>query len=263
MSENILKTLAEAAKIRVQDSRKIVSLNEMANLACKLDTETGFPFEKALSGEGIKFICECKRASPSKGIISEEFDYLSIAKEYEAAGASAISVLTEPTRFLGEGRYLKEISESVSIPCLRKDFIVDEYMIYEAKTLGASAVLLICAILNREDLERFIGLAHSLGMSALVEAHTASEVDMAVKAGARIIGVNNRDLKDFTVDLNNCLILKKLTPAHVLFVAESGISTRADVERLEKAGINAVLVGETLMKATDKKAKLDELRGIQ
>lgn len=263
MSENILKTLAEAAKIRVQDSRKIVSLNEMANLACKLDTETGFPFEKALSGEGIKFICECKRASPSKGIISEEFDYLSIAKEYEAAGASAISVLTEPTRFLGEGRYLKEISESVSIPCLRKDFIVDEYMIYEAKTLGASAVLLICAILNREDLERFIGLAHRLGMSALVEAHTASEVDMAVKAGARIIGVNNRDLKDFTVDLNNCLILKKLTPSHVLFVAESGISTRADVERLEKAGINAVLVGETLMKATDKKAKLDELRGIQ
>ena len=263
MSENILKTLAEAAKIRVQNSKKIVSLNEMANLACKLDADTGFPFEKALSGEGMKFICECKRASPSKGIIAQEFDYLSIAKEYEAAGASAVSVLTEPTKFLGEGRYLKEISETISLPCLRKDFIVDEYMIYEAKTLGASAVLLICAILNKEDLSRYICLAHKLGMSALVEAHTASEIDIAVKAGARIIGVNNRNLKDFTVDLNNCLILKKLTPAHILFVAESGIKTRGDVERLEKAGINAVLIGETLMRAPDKKAMIDELRGTQ
>lgn len=263
MTENILKTLAESAKIRVQNSKKVVSLNEMANLACKLDADTGFPFEKALSGEGMRFICECKRASPSKGMIAEEFDYLSIARSYEDAGASAISVLTEPTKFLGEGRYLKEISGAVSVPCLRKDFIVDEYMIYEAKTLGASAVLLICAILNKEDLARFIGLAHKLGMSALVEAHTASEIDIAVKAGARIIGVNNRDLRDFTVDLNTCLILKKLTPAHILFVAESGIKTRADVERLEKAGINAVLVGETLMRAGDKKAMLDELRGTQ
>ncbi len=263
MSENILKTLAEAAKIRVQNSKKVVARNEMANLACKMDADTGFPFEKALSAEGMGFICECKRASPSKGMIAEEFDYLGIAKAYEAAGASAISVLTEPTRFLGEGRYLKEISESVSVPCLRKDFIVDEYMIYEAKTLGASAVLLICAILNKEDLARFIGLAHKLGMSALVEAHTASEVDIAVKAGARVIGVNNRDLRDFTVDLNTSLILRKLTPSHILFVAESGIKTRANVERLEKAGVDAVLVGETLMRAEDKKTMLDELRGTR
>ncbi|AGI48414.1 Indole-3-glycerol phosphate synthase [Thermoplasmatales archaeon BRNA1] len=261
MTSNILKALADTAKIRVQNSRKLVSPMEMSHLATRMECDTGFPFEKALARDGMQFICEVKRASPSKGVIAEDFPYLDIAREYEAAGAAAISVLTEPSRFLGEGRFLKEISADVSVPCLRKDFIVDEYMIYEAKTLGASAVLLICAILNKDDLARFINIAHRLGMSALCEVRTASEIRMAVEAGARVIGVNNRDLTDFSVNLETSIILRRLVPKHILFVAESGISSREDVEALEKAGVDAVLIGETLMRSDDKKAKLAELRG--
>ena len=261
MSGNILRTLADDARIRVQNSMKVVSPSEMANLAKKMDCDTGFPFEKALKAEGMSFICECKKASPSKGIIAPEFPYLQIAREYEQAGAAAISVLTEPTKFLGEGRFLKDISENVSVPCLRKDFIVDEYMIYEAKTLGASAVLLIAALLNEEDLRRFVKIAHGLGMTAFVETRTASEIDMAVRAGARVIGVNNRDLRDFSVDIRTCLMLRQHVPSDIIFVAESGISTRKDVERLEKAGVDAVLIGETLMRAPDRKKALAELRG--
>ena len=261
MTENILRILADSARIRVQNSKKIVSFNEMANAATRMECDTGFPFEKALKGNGIQFICECKKASPSKGVIAEEFPYLDIAKEYEAAGAAAISVLTEPTQFLGEGRFLKDISESVSVPCLRKDFIVDEYMIYEAKTLGASAVLLIAALLNEEDLRRFVKITHGLGMTAFVETRTASEIDMAVRAGARVIGVNNRDLRDFSVDIRTCLMLRQHVPSDIIFVAESGISAREDVERLEKAGVDAVLIGETLMRAPDRKKALAELRG--
>ena len=261
MTENILRILADSARIRVQNSKKVVSFNEMANAATKMDCDTGFPFEKALKREGMAFICECKKASPSKGVIAEEFPYLDIAKEYEAAGAAAISVLTEPTQFLGEGRFLKDISENVSVPCLRKDFIVDEYMIYEAKTLGASAVLLICSLLNQEDLRRYINICHRLGMTAFCETRTASEIDAAVRAGARVIGVNNRDLRDFSVNLNTCIMLRKLVPDDIIFVAESGISTREDIERLEKAGVDAVLIGETLMRSPDKRKMLDELRG--
>lgn len=220
-----------------------------------------FRLEKALAGDGMHFICECKKASPSKGLIAPDFPYLAIAKEYEAAGASAISVLTEPKWFLGSDEYLKEIASNVHIPCLRKDFTVDPYMIYQAKVLGASAVLLICAILDTEKLKDYLAVADSLGLSAIVEAHDADEIGSAVCAGARIIGVNNRNLKDFTVDIHNSLRLRELAPADVIFVAESGIRTAEDVEALRSHGIHSVLIGEQLMRAKDKKAELVRLRG--
>ena len=209
----------------------------------------------------MAFICECKKASPSKGLIAPDFPYLEIAKSYEAAGASAISVLTEPGWFLGSDQYLKEIAAAVKIPCLRKDFTVDEYMIYEAKCLGAAAVLLICALLDTETLRRYIRICDTLGLSALVEAHDEAETCSAVDAGARIIGVNNRNLKDFTVDFSNSIRLRSLIPEDVIFVAESGVRTRADVELLRAHKVNAALIGETLMRAPDKRAMLDELRG--
>ena len=220
-----------------------------------------FPFEQALRGERMAFICECKKASPSKGLIAPDFPYLEIAKSYEAAGASAISVLTEPKWFLGSDQYLKEIAAAVKIPCLRKDFTVDEYMIFEAKTLGASAVLLICALLDTETLRKYIGTCDTLGLSALVEAHDETEVCSAVDAGARIIGVNNRNLKDFTVDFSNSIRLRSMIPEDVIFVAESGVRTRADVELLRAHKVDAALIGETLMRAPDRQAMLEELRG--
>lgn len=226
-----------------------------------MDANTGFPFRKALSGDEISFICEVKRASPSKGLIAPDFPYLDIARDYERAGASAISCLTEPFWFKGRDEYLAEISNAVTIPVLRKDFTVDEYMIYEAKTLGASAVLLICSILSKEQLSEYLGIAHSLGLSALVEAHDEDEVRTALSVGAGIIGVNNRDLRTFTVDINNSARLRKLVPPEILFVSESGIKTAADIEALRSNGTNAVLIGETLMRSPDKKAALDELRG--
>ena len=220
-----------------------------------------FAFEKALKTPGLSFICECKKASPSKGIISPDFPYLSIAEEYEAAGADCISVLTEPKWFLGKDEYLREIASAVRIPCLRKDFTVDEYMIYEAKLLGASAVLLICSILTEAEIRQFIGICDRLGLSALVEAHEEAEIRMALRAGARMIGVNNRNLKDFSVDTENSRRLRELVPAEVLFVSESGVKTAEDAAKLRGIGVDAVLVGETLMRAADKKAKLAELRG--
>lgn len=258
----ILDTIAEYAKERVNEAKKNLSLEEIKKQALAMNTDTGFPFEKALRGSDISFICECKKASPSKGVIAEDFPYLSIAKEYEAAGASCISVLTEPKWFLGSNKFLKEITETVSIPCIRKDFTVDEYMLYEAKLLGASAVLLICSLLPEETVKRYIEICDTLGLSALVETHDEEEIASAIRAGARIIGVNNRNLKDFTVDVHNSEHLRKLVPESVLFVAESGIRTAADIEVLRKAGVNAVLIGETLMKAENKKAMLDELRGV-
>ena len=221
-----------------------------------------FSFEKALRKNDIAFICECKKASPSKGLISPDFPYLQIAKDYEAAGADCISVLTEPKWFLGSDNYLREISQNVTLPCLRKDFTVDGYMIYEARLLGASAVLLIAAILTDEQLKDYIGICDELGLSALVEAHNEAEVYRALSAGARIIGVNNRNLKDFSVDTDNSLRLRSLIPRDVLFVSESGVKTAGDVQRLREAGADAVLIGETLMKSPDKKQKLNELRGM-
>ena len=257
----ILEEIAARTVQRVAEEKAAVPLSEMKKRAEALDANTGFPFRKALSGDEISFICEVKRASPSKGLIAPDFPYLDIARDYERAGASAISCLTEPFWFKGRDEYLAEISNAVKIPVLRKDFTVDEYMIYQAKTLGASAVLLICSILSKEQLSDYLGIAHSLGLSALVEAHDEDEVRTALSVGAGIIGVNNRDLRTFTVDINNSARLRKLVPPEVLFVSESGIKTAADIEALRSNGTNAVLIGETLMRSPDKKAALDELRG--
>lgn len=258
---NILEQLAEHAKYRTQQAKKIASLGEIKKQALSI-SEGNFFFEKALRKPGISFICECKKASPSKGLIAPDFPYLQIAREYEAAGADCISVLTEPKWFLGSDVYLREIAEAVSVPCLRKDFTVDEYMIYEAKILGASAVLLICAILDEAQIKEYLTICETLGLSALVEAHDEREVEKALSAGARIIGVNNRNLKDFTVDTDNSRRLRALIPADVLFVSESGVQGPEDVKRLAEIGVDAVLVGEALMRAADKREMLEHLRNI-
>ena len=258
---NILDAIAEHTRIRIAEKKKAVPLTDIRKEAFSMCCATGFPFEKALKGDDIGFICECKKASPSKGVIDAEFPYLKIAEEYEMAGADCISVLTEPKWFLGDDRYLKEIAGSVSVPCLRKDFTVDEYMIYEAKTLGATAVLLICSLLEDTMLKHFLDICENLGISALVEAHNEHEVSAALKAGARMIGINNRNLANFAVDIQNSKKLRSLVPKDVLFVAESGIKTKEDVNVMRGANADAVLVGETLMRAADKKAMLRYLRG--
>lgn len=256
----ILDQLADHAKERTRQAKQIVPEAKIRSLAGELPKKQ-FEFEKALKGEEMAFICECKKASPSKGLIAPEFPYVSIAKEYEAAGANGISVLTEPKWFLGRNEYLREIAEAVSVPCLRKDFTVDEYMIYEARILGASAVLLICSILNRDQIREYIQIADSLGLSSLVEAHDEKEVEEALDAGARIIGVNNRNLKDFSVDTENSKKLRKLIPQDVIFVSESGVKTPEDVKKLREIGTDAVLIGEALMRADKKREMLERLRG--
>ena len=260
----ILDEIAKSAKRRVEAEKKRISCREMKVLAGKkAEAEQegakggfDFPFEKALRGEDISFICEVKKASPSKGVIAEHFPYLEIAKEYEQAGAAAISCLTEPEYFLGQDRYLEEIAGRVKIPVLRKDFTVDSYQIYEAKVLGADAVLL-----SEEQIRESIRIADSLGLSALVEAHDEQEIVKALSGGARILGVNNRNLKDFTVHVENSLELRRYVPGDILFVAESGIRTAEDIEKLRQGNVQAVLIGETLMRCRDKKAMLEELRG--
>ena len=252
----ILDELASEAVRRTERARMATPLEVVRREAVPM---SGFPFESALRKPGMSFICELKRASPSKGTICEGYPYLEIAKEYEDAGASCISVLTEPSRFLGDISHLTEVSKRVNVPLLRKDFVVDEYMIYEARRAGASAVLLICSLLDERRLSEYIETCDALGMSALVEAHDRDEVRKAVDCGARIIGVNNRDLRDFSVDARNCLRLRPYVPDDVLFVAESGISSREDVECLKENGVDAVLIGETLMRSNDRKAKLREL----
>ncbi len=257
----ILETIAQSARERVEAQMRRKSLAEMKAEARDKELQTIYPFERAISGEGIRFICEVKKASPSKGVIAEHFPYREIAGEYEQAGADAISVLTEPVFFQGSDDYLTQIRSEVKLPLLRKDFTVHEYMIYQAKTLGADAVLLICALLSRGQLSEYLGIAEELGLSALVEAHDEREIEAALRAGAGLIGVNNRNLKDFTVDLENSLRLRELVPPNILFVSESGMRTRADIERLEEAGVNAVLIGETLMQSGDKGSLLGELKG--
>lgn len=257
----ILDKLAASAKARCEAAKGKIPPEEIRRLA--ENTPKGdFGFEKALKKPGMSFICECKRASPSKGLIAPEFPYLDIARDYEAAGADCISVLTEPEWFLGSDKYLEEIARTVGIPCLRKDFTVDEYMIYEAKLLGASAVLLICSILSEKQLKEYIGVADSLGLSSLVESHDEKEIMTAVGAGARVIGVNNRNLKDFTVDTGNSGRLRSLVPDDIVFVSESGVSDAGDVKRLYDAHVDAVLIGEALMRSRDRKAKLEELRSL-
>jgi len=220
-----------------------------------------FPFERALSAPGLSFICELKKASPSRGVIAADFPYMEIARDYEKAGAVALSVLTEPKYFLGRDAYLKEIAQAVTIPVLRKDFIVDPYQIYEAKTIGAAAVLLICSILSADELAAYLELAHGLGLSALVEAHDGEEIASAVSVGARVIGVNNRDLNTFEVDVKNSARFRALVPKDVIFVSESGVRNTDDVAALREIGADAVLVGEALMRAQDRQAFLCALRG--
>lgn len=262
---NILDEIAARTRERIKAERQQVSLAELKVRAEAMprhrSEENSYPFERALSREGIRFICEVKKASPSKGVIAEDFPYEEIAAEYEAAGADAISILTEPYYFKGSDGYLEAIRRRVQIPLLRKDFTVDEYMLYQAKLLGADAVLLICAILSGEQLKEYAGIADELGLSALVEAHDEREIEMALAANARIIGVNNRNLKDFSVDINNSVRLRQMVPSNVLFVSESGMKSRADIRRLEENGTDAVLIGETFMRSSDKAGMLRELAG--
>lgn len=257
----ILDTIAAATRIRVERKKTAISLEQIKKAALRTNASTGFPFEQALNKPDFSFICEIKRASPSQGMIVTDFPYLQIAREYEEAGADAISVLTEPAYFLGSDEYLLQIKEVASIPILRKDFTVDAYQIYEAKTMGASAVLLICALMDTKAIRDCLSICDELGLSALVEAHDEREIASALTAKARVIGVNNRNLQDFTVDISNSIRLRSLVPDSILFIAESGIKTNADIEMLREAKVNSVLIGETLMCSQNKKNMLAELRG--
>lgn len=264
----ILEEIAQDTRERIarqKEERPLYEVRKEAEAMAAQERKRGgtsaFPFEKALGRDGMSFICEVKKASPSKGVIAQEFPYLQIAREYEDAGAAALSVLTEPKRFLGSDGYLRQIASAVQIPILRKDFTVDEYMVYQAKTLGASAVLLICALLDDGRLRAWMELAQELGLSVLTEAHTEEEVERALLCGGRIIGVNNRDLRTFQVDVHTSERLRSLVPPGILFVSESGIRTAQDVARLYANGTDAVLIGETLMRSLDKRKMLEELRG--
>lgn len=264
----ILEEIAEYALARVAAAKAAVPQSELEALARSRARERGADatpdaFADALRKQGLSVICECKKASPSKGLIAADYPYLGIAREYEAAGADAISVLTEPKWFLGRDTHLREIAASVSVPCLRKDFTVDEYMIWEASALGASAVLLICSLLDAARLRGFLELADALGLSALVETRDASQIEMALGCGARVVGVNNRNLADFTVDSGRAASLRSLVPQDAVFVAESGVQCGADAAALRAAGVDAILVGEAMMRAPDKRAKLAELKGVR
>ena len=271
---NILNEIAAKTKERIQKEKLEIPEKDLIQMIQKrkvqmllhpeqqsITSRTPHSFYQALKKEGMSYICEVKKASPSKGLIAPAFPYLEIAKEYQEAGAAAISGLTEPFYFQGSDRYLQEITAAVDIPVLRKDFTVDEYMIFQAAAYGAAAVLLICAILNDEQLKEYRELAEELGMDALVEAHDEEEAERALKSGARIIGVNNRDLKTFQVDMQNSIRLRKLAPENVVFVSESGIKTSDDIRKLYDNQVDAVLIGETLMRSQDKKAALEELNG--
>lgn len=257
----ILDKIIEATKIRVAQEKQVETPEAVKAAALAMSADTGFPFEAALHQQDFNFICEVKKASPSKGIIAEHFPYLDIAKEYEVAGAAAISVLTEPDFFKGDKKYLQEIASTVKIPVLRKDFIIDEYQIYQAKVWGASAILLICACLDMPTLTKFRELADSLGLSSLVEAHDENEVQMAIDCGAHIIGVNNRNLKDFTVDVQNSVRLRNLVQDDVIFVSESGLETPEDIQVLRDNNIGVALMGETFMRSPNKVEKLAYLYG--
>lgn len=257
----ILEQIVADTRIRVEEAKKRKPFHIVKEEALSMECNTEFPFEKMLRAPGIHYICEVKKASPSKGMIAEDFPYVKIAREYEQAGAGAVSCLTEPKYFHGKDEYLREIVSKVKIPVLRKDFTIDEYMIYEAKVLGASAVLLICALLDTEVVRQYIKICDTLGVTAIVEVHDEEEMQQAVLAGARVIGVNNRNLKDFTVDINNSIRLREKAPKEVLFIAESGIQTAKDIEVLRRFHVNGVLIGETLMRSADKSGMLQMLNG--
>ena len=255
LDEIVLET-----KKRIDLEKTNKPLDELKHEVLQLDINDDFPFKKALTGEDISIIAEVKKASPSKGVIAEDFDYIGIAKDYESAGASAISVLTEPFFFKGSDEYLSEISKNVDIPILRKDFVIDEYMIWQAKLLGASAILLIVSILDTVQLKKYLDLAHDLGLSAIVEVHDSTEISTAMIVGAEIIGVNNRNLKDFSVDIENSINLRRCVSGDVVFISESGIKSKEDITRLKENNVDAVLIGETLMKSDDKKSMISELK---
>lgn len=259
---NILDTLADCTKKRVIECKKFIPIEEMKAKALSIP-KSNFEFEKSLNKPNdIAFICEVKKASPSKGIIAKEFPYIEIAKEYEVSGADCISVLTEPAYFKGDIKYLKEINEVISVPTIRKDFTIDEYMIYEAHTVGAKAILLICSLLDTNTIKKYISICDTLGLTALVEAHDSEEVQSALRAGARVIGVNNRNLKTFEVDINNSIKLRKEIPNDIIFVAESGIKTPEDIAKLRDNNVNAVLIGETFMRSPNKRECLNHLKGL-
>ena len=261
---NILNTIAEKTKERIADEKKFLPLNILRAQAESTSQKLpAFAFEQCLRKPGLQFICEIKKASPSKGIIAEDFPYLKIAREYEEAGAAAVSCLTEPFWFLGSDKFLKEITSEISIPILKKDFTVDEYMIYQAKVNGASAVLLICSILDDSQLKAFQQLSEELGLSVLVEAHTENEIYRALNCGAKILGINNRNLKNFQVDVTNSLKLRKLVPPEVVFVSESGVTNSEDTKKLYENGTDAVLIGETLMRSSNIKQTLKQLKEIE
>lgn len=259
----ILDKIVEKTKLRVEALKAGKPLEAVKKEAFAAPGSSPFAFENALKTADIAFICEVKKASPSKGIISEHFPYLEVAREYECAGASAVSVLTEPDFFLGSDSYLKEIKQTIKLPVLRKDFTIDPYQIYEAKVIGADAILLICAVLDTDTMREYIRLADSLGLSSLVEAHDEEELHCALEAGARVVGVNNRNLKTFEVDINTSARLRKLVPADRIFVSESGIKTPEDIAVLKHNGTNAVLIGETLMKSGNITEELARLRGTK
>lgn len=256
----ILDKIVEQTKLRLDTLKAINSLEAVKATAKKFQTYAPFVFENALKTKDISFICEVKKASPSKGIIAEHFPYIQIAEEYEKAGASAISVLTEPHFFMGKDEYLRDIKKVVNIPVLRKDFIIDPYQIYEAQLIGADAVLLICSLLDTKLLKEYRKIADSLGLSCLVEAHDEVELYSALEAGARVIGVNNRNLKTFEVDINTSTKLRRLVPKDKIFVSESGIKTQDDISVLRQNGTNAVLIGETLMRSGNVGDEMAKLR---
>jgi len=244
----ILDKIVEKTKERY--SNKLDKLEDIKKLASKRAILNPNFFYDAIEKKGISFICELKKASPSKGIIKEDFNYLEIAKEYNKC-ADVISCLTEPYFFLGNDEYLTNVKMNVNIPVLRKDFVLYEYQIYEAKAIGADAILLIVAILDKEILKKYIDIAHSIGLGCLVEAHDEKELEIAISCGAKVVGVNNRNLKDFTIDMNNSINLRNKAPKDILFVSESGIKTRSDIKLLEENDVNAVLIGETLMRSNN------------
>lgn len=260
MAENILQTIAAHARTRVAADRAKISLEELKALCQEAGPGQGEQFVSALNRPGLSFLCEIKKASPSKGLISPDFPYLDIARAYEAAGADGVSCLTEPKWFLGSDDIFRQVRRTISLPMLRKDFTVDEYQIYQARLMGANAVLLIVSLLDGETLKGYLDLCRSLGLAALVEIHDGQEVDAALNAGAEIIGVNNRNLKDFSVDFSNAARLRDRIPPGVLYVAESGLTGPEDAAALKRLGADAALVGEALMRAPDKGAMLASLR---
>ncbi len=257
----MLNEIIQSTRNRIEYEKSVNSLKDIKDLVKTLDINKSLKFNQSLKNDGIAFICEIKRASPSAGVISDKFPYLDIAKQYERAGAAAISVLTEPKYFLGDYTHLSEIQAEVNIPILRKDFIIDEYQVYQSKLLGADAILLISSLFDKQSLKKMILLCNNLGISALVEAHTSDDINSAIVAGAKIIGVNNRNLSIFSVDVCTCMSLRNLVPKDIIFVAESGIKTRHDIEALEQCNVDAVLIGEALMRSQDKCKYLNILRG--